>query len=189
MLMRTKRNTHVKGFTLVELLMVLAIIAIVSGIVVPNLRGSLKGVRVREAALVLAEHLRYAQMLAVDSQRPVRVTIDRERGRYRVESATSLVGLEFQPAAGMPAEGGIGLPEGVEFTKVEFAIAPDGNKDLLWFEPYGAWSSGKLWLSDNARTVQVRVGHAIGHIHVVDLSPEATAPDTQEHADLLSSPM
>ena len=177
-----------RAFTLVELLVVLAIIAIIAGVAAPNLRGSLKGMRVRQAALTLAEHVCYAQMLAVEKERPTRVVIDAEHRGYRVELADNLLGLDFQPAPGV-SEGSISLPEGVDFEGIEFGLAPDGEKDILWFEPAGVWSTGRLRLTDGTRTFLVRIGKALGRVEVFDLHGQAQEPQEPDHADLLASPM
>ena len=43
--------------------------------------------RVRETALTLVEHIRYAQMLAIDQEKAVRVVLSREQPGYQVEVA------------------------------------------------------------------------------------------------------
>ena len=166
--------------------MVLAIIAVMTSVLVPNVRGNLKGVRVREAALTLAEHVRYAQMLAVEQGRPVRVAIDRERRGYQVEVADDASGASFHTAA-VSGEAFIRLAEGVEFKSVETGVAPDGGRDSLWFEPAGAWSSGKVRLTDGDRKFEVRVGGSLGQVEVVDAENGARDQQNAEEADLLAS--
>ena len=168
--------------------MVLAIIAVMTSVLVPNVRGSLKGMRVREAALTLAEHVRYAQILAVEQGRPVRVAIDRERRGYQVEVADDASGTTFHATAVL-GEAFVGLAEGVEFESVEAGVAPDSGKDSLWFDPAGTWSSAKVRLTDGDRRFEVRVGGSLGRIEVIDPESEAHGQKSAEETDLLATPI
>ena len=83
----------------------------------------------------------------------------------------------------------VGLAEGVEFESVETAVAPDGGKDLLWFEPGGMWSSGKIRLTDGERKYEVRVDRALGRVEVVNVESDAGGRPAIEEADLLAAPV
>lgn len=186
--MRTTGSSIARAFTLAELLVVLAIIAVVAGMVAPYVSGSLAGMRVRQAALTLAEHIRYAQALAVDRERAARLSIDQKASRYRVELARDLVGVHFATAPGVSGRF-IGLPEGVRFDGVEFAFAPDGIENALLFQPQGQWSSGRLWLTDGTNTFLVRINNGLGQIDVVRLAAGERVGQEKDYGRLLEQPL
>lgn len=65
-----------RAFTLIELLLVLAIIGIVTAIVVPNFVTSLRGSRLRAGVRTVVKVGRYARSMAVLRQSPVKVKFD-----------------------------------------------------------------------------------------------------------------
>ncbi len=168
--------------------MVLAIVAVLAGLLAPNVGGSLKGARVREAALTLAEHVRYARMLAVEKGQPVCLAIDRTKPGYQVrtmEGASDRAGGGSQ-AAVTPA---VSLTEGVKFERVDASESADGEQDVLWFDPLGAWSTGRIRLSDGNRRFEVRLGRSLGVIEVVDLDNDSEQQHRAEEAALLAAPL
>ncbi len=186
--MQPAATGRARAFTLVELLVVVAIIAIVAGMVAPYASGSLAGMRVRQAALTLAEHIRYAQALAVDRERATRLSIDEKTPGYRLELAKDLVGVEFAAAPGV-AGAFISLPERVRFDGVAFAFAPDGVENALLFFPQGQWSSGRLWLTDGTDTFLVRINNGLGRVDVLRLAPGERIPREKDYGRLLEKPL
>lgn len=54
-----------KGFTLIEMLVSMAILAVVSGLVIANIRGGSRGDEVRQAAQIVAGEFRKAQTMTI----------------------------------------------------------------------------------------------------------------------------
>jgi prepilin-type N-terminal cleavage/methylation domain-containing protein len=88
------------AFTLIELLLVLAIVGIVTAITVPNFVRSLKGNRLRAAARTVVSMGRYARSMAVMRQNDMVLTFDLEASRVSVREVPR----------GLRQEGRVGAP-------------------------------------------------------------------------------
>ena len=79
---RSGRCSFGPGFTLIEILVVLAIVAFVAVVVPPRLSGAIEGARLKGAARELAAELRRSRTLAVERGRESVLTLDTSRRRY-----------------------------------------------------------------------------------------------------------
>lgn len=107
-----------RGFTLIEVLAVVAILALTAMLVVPNL-GALRERRLRLSAQRLAAELELARQRAVVTGIPHRVLFDIETGVYRIE----WLGGDADPSEDEP------VPAGVEYdvrgrTKLPLSAPP-----------------------------------------------------------------
>jgi prepilin-type N-terminal cleavage/methylation domain-containing protein len=75
-------NTY--SFTLVEVLVVIALIAIVAGVGAGLYKGTYEGLVVKRAARDFYLAAKYARMLAIERQRPCRLILDNEENRYAI---------------------------------------------------------------------------------------------------------
>jgi len=73
------------GFTLVELLVVLVIMVVISGVVTVAMGPSLRDARMRSACRMVASSLNYARSYAATSGKPARVLFYENGRRLRVE--------------------------------------------------------------------------------------------------------
>jgi prepilin-type N-terminal cleavage/methylation domain-containing protein len=94
-----------EGFTLVELLLVVAILGIVIAAVVPRLGGLLEGGQVAVAARAVAQAGRYARSMALLHQMPLDLVLRLDGAELRVEAAAA-------QAPDSPAAGGLWLSGG-----------------------------------------------------------------------------
>ncbi len=86
-----------KGYTLIDLLMVLALIGVVSAVALPGLQGVALSMRVGQGAREVERELQSARLAAVSSNRPVRVRFNcPEAGAYRL---VELLGTARAPVA------------------------------------------------------------------------------------------
>lgn len=122
-----------RGFTFVELLAVLAILALLIGLVSPRLYGGLERERFRAAMRSFVAALRLARSAAVTDRQPVRVLVDLERGRWWLEGGAR---------AGS-------WPPGTRITDATLVWPDDGRRlGYLVFYPDGSSTGGRLILMD-----------------------------------------
>ncbi|MEI6516983.1 MAG: prepilin-type N-terminal cleavage/methylation domain-containing protein, partial [bacterium] len=76
---------HHKGFTLVEILMVLAIIGIATIVAMPSLVKSIRGNRLRMGARAVVMAGTYAHTMAILRNQEMKLVLDREGNRVTVE--------------------------------------------------------------------------------------------------------
>jgi general secretion pathway protein H len=77
-----------KGFTLLELVVVLALLALMMGLVVPNMYGSWQRERDRAGLRQLLTTMRSARSIAATRHQRVRVFLDLGAGRYQLEGSS-----------------------------------------------------------------------------------------------------
>ncbi len=77
-------GTRIRGFTLLEILVVLSLAALLLAIVTPVVTNMLPGVQYRGAAQELAAALRYSRNRAIVSGQSSRVSIDLDNKQYQV---------------------------------------------------------------------------------------------------------
>jgi general secretion pathway protein H len=75
------------GFTLLELTVVLALLALLTGLVLPGLQRAVKKERDRANLRQLTTALRLARSQAATTHQRVRVFLDKETGRYWLEGS------------------------------------------------------------------------------------------------------
>lgn len=130
------------GFTLFEILIVIAIIALLAAIAIPNLNRYQPNLKLSAAAKGLTEDLRYAQQLTITNQEIYSISLDLASARYQLlnlEAATSSVKEVF-------------LPEGVVFDSASTTVS------LIRFNSYGAvsaGSSGQIFLKNSNNKFQI----------------------------------
>lgn len=73
------------GFTLIELMVVLTLIAILTAAIVPEMRGSLEGTLLRSSSRKLVEILALANSRAVSRNETHRVYFDIQKGHFQLE--------------------------------------------------------------------------------------------------------
>lgn len=136
------------GFTLIEVLVVLAIMGMVAGLVAT--RGPVRsaGLDLRAAAGEVARTLRLARTQAIAANAAVPVLLDPAAGLYRVGD---------RPARHVPA--------GVVLSVV--AVVGAGPPTIT-FAPDGSSSGGRVELASGVRRMQVGVEWLTGRVVVAD---------------------
>jgi general secretion pathway protein H len=82
---RTGKSKYASGVTLLELLIVLAILALVAGMVLPTFGNGVPTSELKSAARQLAAGLRMARSEAVGQKRETFLTVDLEGRRFKID--------------------------------------------------------------------------------------------------------
>ena len=128
-----------KGITLMELVIVMAIIALGAVLMVPNIGAWLPNYRLRSATRDVVSSLRVAQMKAVASNVAYRVSFNNGNNSYVIQRSSGGLFLD---------EGGTQtLPSGVSFNGVSF-----GGNAFVSFNPNATATSGSAVLRNSKGT-------------------------------------
>jgi general secretion pathway protein H len=144
-----------RGFTLLELMVVLLIIGLLLVLVPGHLWRSQPGLEVKVAARALADGLRQTRSDALASNRELVFTLD-------------VAGHSFRPGQDHPLEpldGAIQL--GLDTARSEVV---DGGRGQIRFFPDGSSTGGRIRLGMQAQQAQVTVDWLTGQIAIADVS-------------------
>jgi general secretion pathway protein H len=141
-----RRPAPARGFTLVELMVVLVIIALVMGLVATSMSRSISGAESREASRKLVAALRYTRTQAILSKAETRFTVDLEQRSYAA-----------------PGRKPVQLPEGMEIqlTTARSELMSDDVGSIRFF-PDGGSTGGRVDLLVNGREYVVNVAWLTG---------------------------
>jgi general secretion pathway protein H len=158
--MRTKRQASMPGngpapaqagFTLIEILVVLAILGVVLGIMIGRGPARSRGLETRAAAGALAQSLRAARAQAIAGDQPVTVVIDPVRHVFAADNGPV---RHIDPDLDM-----VILPP---------ALPGPGASRLIRFGPDGSSSGGAVVLGSGNRRLGVSVEWLTGKVSVAD---------------------
>jgi general secretion pathway protein H len=145
MSMRIKRDGQ-RGFTLVEKLVVMAIIALVLGVVATGMSRSISGAEARQAARKVVASLRYTRTQAILRHSEQVFEVDVEKRSYKA-----------------PGRDMVALPEGVEIllTTARSEMTSESVGGIRFF-PDGGSTGGRVDLSVRGREYVVNVAWLTG---------------------------
>ncbi len=138
------------GFTLIEVLVVLVMLAVLAGTVAFNMSGSLKASKIRAASKDLVAALRYTRSQAVIKHKEQRLMIN-----VRNKSYTA------------PGKANVVLPEGMEL-KVFAAESEIPSDDMAGFRFFsdGSSTGGRVTLIYDERFWRINVAWLTGEIRL-----------------------
>jgi general secretion pathway protein H len=140
-----------RGFTLVELLLVLAIIAIAMLLGAGVIGRGMDGLRLRSSANGIAAQLRFTRAQALATGEPQRFTIDPAAHAWQAPKDRH---------GTVPARAGIGFAGARE-------VQPTEGQGAIVFFPDGASTGGRVRLQQGAAAWQVDVAWLTGQVAVV----------------------
>jgi general secretion pathway protein H len=141
---------QVRGFTLVEIMVVMVIIALVMGLVATSMARSISGAQARAASRNLVASLRYTRARAI---------IDKKEQVFQV----NIENRSYQA----PGRKQITLPKGVEvsITTARSELTSESVSGIRFF-PDGGSTGGHIELLVNEREYRVNVAWLTGETHM-----------------------
>jgi len=145
-----------RGVSLLEMLLVLALIALASALAAMALTGGLDGMRMRSSAKEIAAQMRYTRALAISTGKPQRFAIDPAGHRWQAPNRKP---------------GRIAESLGVRFTGAREAQARAGEGGILFF-PDGASTGGRVQLQAKRAAWRIDVGWLTGQVKLSQVEAE-----------------
>ena len=142
-----------RGFTLIEIMVVMAILALMLVLISPNFSTALPGVSLKAAARTLAGSLRHARSRAITLNEEVALAIDVETRRYAIVGGKT--------SSKLPGKGEIRL-----FTAQSELI--DATSGTIRFFPDGGSTGGGVTFIDGERRYRVLVDWLTGQTSIHD---------------------
>lgn len=112
------------GFTLIELMVVIVLIAIMTAMIIPQMKGTYEDALLRSTARKLVDVFNLANSHAIAMNQMHRVRLDRKNGRYFVERTARAgeTGNDFRPTREVPGgEGTMDNRISIEVRSIEDA--------------------------------------------------------------------
>lgn len=162
------QGKKVYGFTLVELLLVLVLIAILAGSMVVSLTGRKESFSLQTSARDLAATIRFAGQFARQYHTTCRVRFDESSRYYQMEHlAASDPALDFIPVRGQAGRQR-SLAEGIQITGITTGVNETQSLPE-WLEFYrdGSGFAGRIELANQKEeTIAIEVIPITGQVHV-----------------------
>ena len=159
-----------QGFTIVELLIVIAVLVIAAAIVIPSI-GSAADTQAISAARILGSDLELTRSLALTTQQPHSLILSQDLQSYRVVanygggSYASALAIPHPVVAGKPFEVTLSRQNGM--SSVGIASASFGGNTYVTFNSQGEPSSGGTVMVESGQVqLQVSVGVLTGAVAV-----------------------
>ncbi|HIE53987.1 MAG TPA: type II secretion system protein GspH [Chromatiaceae bacterium] len=147
-----------RGFTLLELIVVLAIAAVMMTVVPPLISSALPGAQLKSAARQVAAGLRVARNQALVQRRESSLVIDLEKRDFRV--------------SGRPRSYSIPDSLKIELLTAESERLSERRAGIRFF-PAGGSTGGRITLSSGKRALGVDVDWLTGKVRILELRPES----------------
>jgi general secretion pathway protein H len=140
----------VRGVSLLEMLLVIALLAAISVVAAAALTGGFAGVQLRSEAKQLAAQLRYSRTQAIATGRPQRFTIDPEQHTWTAPNNR---------------RGEIPEKLGVRFIGAR-EVQPRRGEGAIVFFPDGASTGGRVQLSAKQAAIDIDVTWLTGEVRL-----------------------
>lgn len=149
---------HNRGFTLLELIVVMALMAILMTLVPPMISGALPGTQLKSASRELAAGLRLARNHALTAREESTLTLNVDKHSYRVTGRKK----------------SFSIPENLKIELLTAESETQGESiGAIRFFPDGGSTGGRITLSYAERAFGVDVDWLTGKVRILDVEPES----------------
>ena len=162
-----RRPVRQLGFTLIELVLVLLIIAVCASIAAPTLSGFARARALPNTATDLVTTARWCRVQSLSDGVEYRLNLDKQGGKWWVtkDDGTGSNFTSVSPELGQERP----LPEGVAIANIEFQTLPaQGDVPYVSFRPGGKTDVARITLSYQSQSVVVACDTPLGSFHVVE---------------------
>ncbi|WP_456373489.1 GspH/FimT family protein [Thiolapillus sp.] len=150
-------NRQYGGFTLLELLLVLALAAIMMVLVPMKISSALPGTQLKSAARELAAGLRFARTHALTSREESVLILNTEKRSFRISGR----------------ERSYSIPDSLDISMLTAQSETEGeHSGAIRFFPDGGSTGGRISLRNGERGFGVDVDWLTGKVRILDLEPE-----------------
>jgi len=144
---------RVRGFTLLEILVVMAIAALALALTLPNLGRGVSTLEIKSAARELASGLRYARAQAIARKQEIRLLLDTQQRRYRIDQQSRV----YQLPAALQIKLLVGQAE----------VTGEGIGGITFF-PDGTSTGGRITLANDKRQMIVDAQWLTGRVAIYE---------------------
>jgi len=159
---RLRADSHMKAFTLLELMVVVVIMAITGAMIVPMIAGAGE-MQALSAARIIATDIQYAQNVAITMQTPVTVQFDASDDKYTLSNASGPLKhpmtnkdyvVDFQTRG--------------DFDQLDLAsVSFDGGDSLVFDELGSPDAGGSVTVLGGSQMYRIDVTSVTGTVNVV----------------------
>jgi prepilin-type N-terminal cleavage/methylation domain-containing protein len=160
--MKQKAPFRAGGFTMIEMLLVVLLLAVISGLAVPYIFQSIPSFQIKTAAGDLAYSIRYAQTRALMKNRMVRLVFDADFRSYKMEDGSG-ESADIDRETFVPVSGRMGRPASLPDTLEiidgpdQVVCYPDGQIEKVRFDICRTNSKNCLTISTSDQRGEVSV--------------------------------
>jgi prepilin-type N-terminal cleavage/methylation domain-containing protein len=151
-----------KGFTLVEIIITMVILAIVSTIAVTTFTRYRKNINLRSAARDIADDFAYLKQKAVAESVHYKIVFSAENNNYKILKGGSVATAEYDEAAAIVKSPGAFSSDIVISTNP----APTYTHSQVVFQPRGTTAAGTIILANAIGSTARIVSNLAGKVHV-----------------------
>jgi general secretion pathway protein H len=147
----------IRGFSLIEILIVLVIAVIIMGVVGPKISSGISSVKFKSITKEVVSGLRYARMKSITENRKIEFIVNLEQHFYRIDEEN-----KNHP-----------IPEDIEITLVTASTQVIGEEQgsIIYF-PDGSSSGGRVTLETEQQKRLIDVNWLTGMVEVSEEDPE-----------------
>jgi prepilin-type N-terminal cleavage/methylation domain-containing protein len=156
-----------RGFTLMELVLVLVILAVGAVIAAPAMRGFTRGRRLPNTAQQLVTTARWCRVQAISEGITYRLNLDPEAGKWWITRDTDGTGTKFDAVQSSLIPTETELPEGISMV-TNIAPSPTDNLRFIAFTPGGRADVTMIRLLCDNVEVDVASDTPLGKYHIVE---------------------